>query len=94
MYWLSIYLIQIQSYRAFSKMAVDHWCLSLRLYFNHPTSANSIVTSLADQVMYISYTDRLGCCRPGGKNEKLGMRKFAVTDHKSIIFCNNYILIF
>ena len=29
MYCLSVYLIQIQSYRAFSKMAVDHWCLSL-----------------------------------------------------------------
>ena len=29
MYCLSIYLIQIQSYRAFSNMAVDHWCLSL-----------------------------------------------------------------
>ena len=31
MYCLSVYLIQIQSYRAFSKMAVDHWCLSLRV---------------------------------------------------------------
>ena len=30
MHCLSVYLIQIQSYRAFSKMAVDHWCLSLR----------------------------------------------------------------
>ena len=29
MYCLSVNLIQIQSYRAFSKMAVDHWCLSL-----------------------------------------------------------------
>ena len=27
MYCLSVYLIQIQSYRAFSKVAVDHWCL-------------------------------------------------------------------
>ena len=32
MYCLSVYLIQIQSYRTFSKMAVDHWCLSLILY--------------------------------------------------------------
>ena len=31
MYCLSVYLIQIQSYRAFSKTAVDHWCLSLIL---------------------------------------------------------------
>ena len=29
MYCLSVYLIEIQSYRAFSNMAVDHWCLSL-----------------------------------------------------------------
>ena len=29
MYCLSFYLIQIQSYRSFSNMAVDHWCLSL-----------------------------------------------------------------
>ena len=29
MYGLSIYLIQIQSYRAFSNITVDHWCLSL-----------------------------------------------------------------
>ena len=28
-YCLSVHLIQIQSYRAFSNMAVDHWCLSL-----------------------------------------------------------------
>ena len=31
MYCLSVYLIQIQSYRAFSNMALDHWCLSLRV---------------------------------------------------------------
>ena len=31
MYCLSVYLIQIQSYRVFSKIAVDHWCLSLNL---------------------------------------------------------------
>ena len=31
MYCLSVYLIQIQSYRAFSNMAVDHWCLSLSI---------------------------------------------------------------
>ena len=30
MYCLSVYLIQIHSYRAFSNMAVDHWCLSLK----------------------------------------------------------------
>ena len=29
MYCLSVYLILIQSYRAFSKTAADHWCLSL-----------------------------------------------------------------
>ena len=31
MYCLSVYLIQIQSYRAFSNMALDHWCLSLSI---------------------------------------------------------------
>ena len=31
MYCLSVYLIKIQSYHAFSKTAVDHWCLSLRI---------------------------------------------------------------
>ena len=30
MFCLSVYLIQIKSYSAFSNMAVDHWCLSLR----------------------------------------------------------------
>ena len=30
MYCLSVYLIQIQSYHASSKMALDHWCLSLK----------------------------------------------------------------
>ena len=29
MYCLFVYLIQIQSYHAFSNMVVDHWCLSL-----------------------------------------------------------------
>ena len=29
MYCLSVYLTQIQSYHAFTNMAVDHWCLSL-----------------------------------------------------------------
>ena len=31
MYCLSVYLIQFQSYRAFPNMAVEHWCLSLRI---------------------------------------------------------------
>ena len=31
MYCLSFYLIQIQSYHAFSDMAVDNWCLSLNI---------------------------------------------------------------
>ena len=34
MYCLSVYLIQIQSYCAFSNMAVDHWCLSLKALIN------------------------------------------------------------
>ena len=34
MYCLSVYLIQIQNYHAFYKMAVDHWCLSLRPFIN------------------------------------------------------------
>ena len=29
MYCLSVYLIQNKSYRPFSNMEVDHWCLSL-----------------------------------------------------------------
>ena len=31
MYCLSVYLIKIQSYPVFSNMALDHWCLSLRV---------------------------------------------------------------
>ena len=59
MYCLSVYLIQIQSYRAFSKMAVDHWCLSLRGEVNIPPlyslpsePSRSIRQTVSDQGRY------------------------------------------
>ena len=35
MFYLSVYLIHIKSYPAFSNMAVDHWCLSLNRPSKH-----------------------------------------------------------
>ena len=51
MYCLSVYLIQIQSYRAFSKIAVDHWCLSLTIafiQFNHGNRTQRPTVSLGN----------------------------------------------
>ena len=57
MYCLSVYLIQIQSYHAFSKMTEDHWCLSLMDHYPKSVFApamctflNSIICAYSEQV--------------------------------------------